>query len=186
MEDHEKTALLNTNKTSIEKTKTYIGGNESNGYISVNASTWFQLLLYYNILASIVYFFAEGTLLIYRLQTFIYQNHLVVLLNVFMFILWTVGETFRLYVGYVGNVKEQVPQLAAFLLVVCVLTTPSLLWLTIGQEMENGLPFDRIGGYVQMLFICFEVIFNLQALTRTIDFQTARFFRLTQIDTDEN
>ena len=76
MEDHEKTALLNKNKTSIEKTKTYIGGNESNGYISVNASTWFQLLLYYNILASIVYFFAEGTLLIYRLQTFIYQNHL--------------------------------------------------------------------------------------------------------------
>ena len=151
-------------------------------YKSVNASTWFQLLLYYNIYVSILYFLIEGYLLIYRLQTFEYQNPLVVLLNVLMFVLWTVGEIFRLYVGIVGNIQEQVPQLAAFLLVVCILTTPSLLWLTFGQQTENALPFDLIGGYVQMLFVVMEVIFNVQALRRTIDFQTAKFFRLTQLE----
>ncbi len=110
MADNEKTALLKKTAAATGNTNTYDDMAENDGFKTANASTLFQLLLYYNILASIVYFFCEGVLLIYRLQTFVYQNSLVVLLNVCMFVLWTVGEVFRLYVGYVGNVKEQVPQ----------------------------------------------------------------------------
>ena len=172
-------------KEKIASQTTHAQHSSPVSYKSVNASTWFQLLLYYNICASTIYFLIEGYLLIYRLQSFEYRNPLVVLLNVLMFVLWTVGEIFRLYVGFVGNVQEQVPQLAAFLLVVCILTTPSLLWLTFGQQIENALPFDLIGGYVQMLFVVVEVIFNVQALRRTIDFQTAKFFRLTQLENDD-
>lgn len=149
------------------------------------SSMWYQMIIYFNICFSVVYFIVSLSLLVHRLNTFYYASSLVVFLNLFMFFIWTIGETFRLSVAYLGNIQEQVPLLAASLLGTFIATMPSLLYLTFSPE--NKLPFDTIGGIVLMGFGLIEAGFNIYALHRTIDFQTAKFFRLTrEIPSDEH
>jgi len=148
------------------------------GYRTIGSSMWFQSLIYYNTIFSIVYFVVGLVLLNYRISTFHYESTLVVFLNIFMFLIWTIGELFRLSVAYLGNIQEQVPLLAASLLGTFIATAPSLLYLTF--QPENKLPFDYIGGVILIAFCAVETVFNIYSLHRTIDFQTAKFFRLTR------
>ena len=173
----EKETLLSAGNRSANSEKSM-----GDGYRTIGSSMWFQSLIYYNALFSLIYFVVGLTLLNYRLSTFYYESTLVVFLNIFMFLIWVIGEIFRLSVAYLGNIQEQVPLLAASLLGTFIATLPSLLYLTF--QPENTLPFDYIGGVILLTFCALETVFNIHSLYRTIDFQTAKFFRLTREHVD--
>jgi len=93
------------------------------------------------------------------------------------FILYTIGDVMRLPFALWGNQTEQVPALAASLLVGVFPTLPALLYLTFLQPKR--FPFETLGGCIQLCFLLFEFPLLWKALKRNADVQQARFVRLT-------
>ena len=99
------------------------------------------------------------------------------------FFLYTVGDVMRLPFALWGNQKEQVPALAASLLMSLFPTIPALIYLTFFQE--KIFPFEFIGGCVHFCFIVLEIPLVLRALRKNANVQLARFVRLTLEDPNE-
>jgi hypothetical protein len=151
------------------------------GKTTQSSSLPLHVLLFYNSLFSVVYWvlmsFIISTKLLYKLKdrTEVYI--------VSSFVLYTVGDVMRLPFALWGNQKEQVPALAASLLMSLFPTVPALLYLTFFQE--KVFPFELIGGCVQFCFIIMEFPLLWSALRKNANVQLARFVRLTLEDPNE-
>merc|ERR1711991_1160509 len=68
-----------------------------------------------------------------------------------VFIIWAVVEPLRLWFGFVGNLKEKVPQLAAFFLLNIFPQSIVLAYMAFIQPKR--LPFERIANTIQLAFV---------------------------------
>jgi Predicted membrane protein len=97
-------------------------------------------------------------------------------------ILWVLGESGRLYLGYTGNLHEKVPHLAAFLFVTFF---PQLLITIFLCAIQSPLlPIDKVMGYFMIIFIVTEFILGYRAARRIIVNKTARF-AVEYVDEDD-
>mmetsp|Transcript_4452 Transcript_4452/g.8920 ORF Transcript_4452/g.8920 Transcript_4452/m.8920 type:complete len:134 (-) Transcript_4452:444-845(-) len=88
------------------------GSSERTGLrqgVEVISSTLLQMLLYFNAYYSVVY--AVLIALIIRWKVVVGKASGV---GIIFFALWGMVESFRLYLGFVGNLKEKVPHFAGF------------------------------------------------------------------------
>tara|TARA_B100000780_G_C20995027_1_gene397985 strand:- start:242 stop:754 length:513 start_codon:yes stop_codon:yes gene_type:complete len=142
-----------------------------------------QMILYYNMLFSFVYWVLMAMIISTKLQyligdgSAIYGGDRQEVYIIACFILYTIGDLMRIPFALWGNQTEQVPALAAAALVTIFPTIPALVYLTFFQPKR--FPFETIGGCVQFAFILFEFPLLWRSLQYNADVQHARFVRLT-------
>ena len=83
-------------------------------------------------------------------------------------------EYFRLYYGYSGNIRERFPELTAFLIIMCVFSTPLLAYQYIFIAII--LPLDYAVAIIQWIFMIIELFLAIGAIRRLVKNQTAIFF----------
>eukprot|EP00472_Partenskyella_glossopodia_P003590 CAMPEP_0197517170 /NCGR_PEP_ID=MMETSP1318-20131121/2144_1 /TAXON_ID=552666 /ORGANISM="Partenskyella glossopodia, Strain RCC365" /LENGTH=269 /DNA_ID=CAMNT_0043066507 /DNA_START=284 /DNA_END=1093 /DNA_ORIENTATION=- len=126
-----------------------------------------QILLYFNAYQSI--FHAIVLILIIRYKS---VNRIPYGVGAGFFSVWGVVELFRLYLGYVGNLKEKVPHFAGFFFL-SLLQLPIHIFLL---GIQAGLmPVDQVFGAVQLAFVILELGIGYPTMRRIISNKTARF-----------
>ncbi|CAH1801047.1 unnamed protein product, partial [Owenia fusiformis] len=99
-------------------------------------------------------------------------------------VVMTMVELIRLYLGYLGNLTEKVPELAGFWLLTLLLQLPLVLFLLF-NEATIILPLERAMNIVMSLFVLFEVIIGYFAIQIMVNHQVAKF-HLQQFHNLEN
>ncbi|XP_065594780.1 transmembrane protein 17B-like [Cyrtonyx montezumae] len=141
----------------------------------VLASLPLQVMLYFNACYFPCWCLAEGMMLQlkYNLLPRYYQ---LLLLAAFLILMLTEGA--RLYLGYIGNLQEKVPELAGFLLLSLLIQLPILLFL-LTDHLTIRLPLELAVHSLLLAFLTCEVVAAFLAL-RAMSRQLAAQFYLRQ------
>ncbi|XP_005142843.2 transmembrane protein 17B-like [Melopsittacus undulatus] len=139
------------------------------------ASLPLQMMLYFNACYFPVWCLAEGMMLQlkYHLLPGYYQFLLV---TTFLILLLVEGS--RLYLGYMGNLQEKVPELAGFLLLSFLIQLPLLLFLLTDSKVLC-LPLELAVHSLLLAFLLAEIVTAFLVL-RTMSKQLAAQFYLRQ------
>ncbi|XP_058278796.1 transmembrane protein 17B-like [Hirundo rustica] len=134
-----------------------------------------QVMLYFNVYYFPVWCLAEGIMLHlkYHLLPWHYQFLLVT-----AFLILSLAEGSRLYLGYLGNLQEKVPELAGFLLLSFLIQLPLLLFLLTDSQVIH-LPLEVPMHSLFLAFLLLEIVAAFLAL-RTMTKQLAAQFYLRQ------
>ena len=130
-----------------------------------------QVLLYLNV----VYFPCWlGVILTvcsvkYHLLNYLYKFVLVTVLVAIVII-----EIVRLYLGYLGNLTEKVPELAGFWLLTILLQLPLQGFLLFNTDLIL-VPLETSAGSVMMILILLELLAGFVALRRITRHQANKF-----------
>uniref|UniRef100_A0A8C0W8Y3 Transmembrane protein 17 n=2 Tax=Castor canadensis TaxID=51338 RepID=A0A8C0W8Y3_CASCN len=95
-------------------------------------------------------------------------------------ILITLIEAIRLYLGYMGNLQEKVPELAGFWLLSLLLQLPLILFLLFNEGLTN-LPLEKAIHIIFTIFLIFQVISAFLTLRKMVN-QLAVRFHLQEFD----
>ncbi|NXE81484.1 TMM17 protein, partial [Cochlearius cochlearius] len=95
-------------------------------------------------------------------------------------ILASLIEVIRLYLGYMGNLQEKVPELAGFWLLSLLLQLPIILFLLFNEGLKIQ-PLERVVHIIFALFLTFQVIAAFVTLKRMVN-KLATHFRLNEFD----
>uniref|UniRef100_A0A8C4UJI0 Transmembrane protein 17 n=1 Tax=Falco tinnunculus TaxID=100819 RepID=A0A8C4UJI0_FALTI len=95
-------------------------------------------------------------------------------------ILASLIEVIRLYLGYMGNLQEKVPELAGFWLLSLLLQLPIILFLLFNEGLRIQ-PLERAVNMIFALFLTFQVIAAFVTLKRMAN-KLATQFRLREFD----
>ncbi|XP_032912624.1 transmembrane protein 17 [Catharus ustulatus] len=134
-----------------------------------------QMSLYFN-----VYFFPFWWLITVAILYLKYPD----LSDYYKFILVTVmilvslTELIRLYLGYVGNLLEKVPELAGFWLLTLLPQLPIILFLLFNEGLKIH-SLERAMHIIFAAFLSFQVVAAFFALRRMVNTLATRF-RLTE------
>ncbi|KAM6112031.1 LOW QUALITY PROTEIN: transmembrane protein 17B-like [Pterocles gutturalis] len=137
----------------------------------VLASLPLQMLLYFNVYYFPVWFLAEGLML--QLKYHLLPQHYQFLLVAAFLILSLAG--LRLYLGYVGNLQEKVPELAVFLLLSFLIQLPLLLFLLTDSQVIH-LPLEMAVHSLLLAFLVTEITAAFLALKTMTKRLAAQFF----------
>ncbi|MBN3304271.1 TM17A protein, partial [Amia calva] len=129
-----------------------------------------QMLLYFNVFFFPFWWVSEVCMLELKFSLLPGYYQCLLVTGV---ILLTVLECSRLYLGYVGNLKERVPELAGFWLLTFLFQLPIMLFFL----MDEGiiiLPLERAIHIIYLLFILSEILaafLGLKVMTRKLTLQ---------------
>uniref|UniRef100_A0A8C5GNW1 Transmembrane protein 17A-like n=1 Tax=Gouania willdenowi TaxID=441366 RepID=A0A8C5GNW1_GOUWI len=140
-----------------------------------------QMLLYFNMFYFPCWWFSAVFMLdvkFYHLEDY-YQALLITGI-----VLLTVIEVVRLYLGYIGNLKEKVPELAAFWLLTFTLQLPVVLFF-LTDEDTIILPLERAVHSLYLVFLLTQIFASFLAL-RTMTRKLILLFHLRQFGKVEN
>ncbi|XP_071404188.1 transmembrane protein 17 isoform X3 [Pithys albifrons albifrons] len=129
--------------------------------------------LYFN-----VYFFPcwwLSTVFVLYLKYAVLSDYYKIILVTIM-ILVSLIEVIRLYLGYMGNLQEKVPELAGFWLLSLLLQLPIILFLLFNEGVKIQ-PLERAVHIVFAFFLAFQVIAAFVTLKRMVN-KLATHFRL--------
>ncbi|XP_072189771.1 transmembrane protein 17 [Excalfactoria chinensis] len=141
------------------------------------ASLPLQMSLYFN-----VYFFPcwwLSTVVMLQLKYPVLSDYYKFIL-VTVVILTSLIEVIRLYLGYMGNLQEKVPELAGFWLLTLLLQLPVILFLLFNEGLKVQ-PLERSVNIIFALFLIFEVIAAFVTLKRMVN-KLAIHFHLNEFD----
>ncbi|NWU60971.1 TMM17 protein, partial [Pterocles burchelli] len=136
-----------------------------------------QMSLYFN-----VYFFPcwwLSTVVMLHLKYPILSDYYKFILVTIM-ILTSLIEVIRLYLGYMGNLQEKVPELAGFWLLSLLLQLPMILFLLFNEGLRIQ-PLERAVHIIFAVFLTFEVIAAFVTLKRMVN-KLATHFRRNEFD----
>ncbi|XP_050750484.1 transmembrane protein 17 isoform X1 [Gymnogyps californianus] len=152
----------------------YPGDRADNEIVS---SLPLQMSLYFN-----VYFFPFwwlSTVVMLHLKYPVLSDYYKFILVTIM-ILASLIEVIRLYLGYMGNLQEKVPELAGFWLLSLLLQLPIILFLLFNEGLKIQ-PLERAVHIVFALFLTFQVVAAFVTLKRMVN-KLATHFRLNEFD----
>ncbi|XP_010209892.1 PREDICTED: transmembrane protein 17 [Tinamus guttatus] len=95
-------------------------------------------------------------------------------------ILASLIEVVRLYLGYMGNLQEKVPELAGFWLLSLLLQLPIILFLLFNEGLKIQ-PLERSVNTIFAFFLTFQVIAGFLALKKMVN-QLATHFHLHEFE----
>merc|ERR1712156_339183 len=101
-------------------------------------------------------------------------NYLYKFILVTILVATTIIEITRLYLGYLGNLGEKVPELAGFWLLTVLLQLPMQGFLLFNEDLVI-LPMERAAGSVMLVLVVAELVCGFLALRRITRQQAARF-----------
>uniref|UniRef100_A0A3P9KN89 Zgc:112294 n=1 Tax=Oryzias latipes TaxID=8090 RepID=A0A3P9KN89_ORYLA len=140
-----------------------------------------QMLLYFNLFYFPCWWFSAVVMLDMKFHHLAgyYQALLITGL-----VLVTIIEVIRLYLGYVGNLEEKVPELAAFWLLSFTFQLPVLLFFMTDEGILI-LPLERGIHLVYLLFLLAQILTSFVAL-RTMTQKLTLLFYLRQFAFDRS
>ncbi|XP_050762822.1 transmembrane protein 17B-like [Gymnogyps californianus] len=138
----------------------------------VLASLPLQMMLYFNVYYFPVWCLAEGMML--QLKYHLLPWHYQFLLAA-AFLILSLAEGSRLYLGYVGNLQEKVPELAGFLLLSFLIQLPLLLFLLTDSHIIR-LPLEMAMHSLFLAFLVAEITAAFLALKTMTKQLAARFY----------
>jgi len=130
-----------------------------------------QLVLYLNV----IYFpcWLAVTIMVttvkYHLLNYLYKFVLVTVLAATIII-----EVVRLYLGYLGNLTEKVPELAGFWLLTILLQLPLQGFLLFNADLIL-VPLERATGALMMIMVIAELVTGFMALREITRHQASKF-----------
>ena len=93
-----------------------------------------------------------------------------------MLAVWALVEMPRIYLGYAGNLREQVPHLFGFLfMTVFPQSILVLLMMALQWNHSTYRPIDRVLSSIHILFIVTQLVFGYIAIKHVINAQTLKF-----------
>ena len=92
----------------------------------------------------------------------------------------TIIEITRLYLGYLGNLGEKVPELAGFWLLTVLLQLPMQGFLLFNEDLVI-LPMERAANILMVIVVLLELVIGFIAL-RKITRHQAKKFHLHQLN----
>jgi len=137
----------------------------------VSSSLPLQVLIYYNWYYSLLMFvIIIGTnsykqITIKSSYSFIHFIFLVV---------WGASEWIRLYYGFIGNIRENFPELMAFMVMTVVFAAPLIAYQFIAIQVR--FPVDEVVAILQIIFMAVELVLGIAAVRKLVRNQTAIFF----------
>ncbi|XP_063050270.1 transmembrane protein 17A [Engraulis encrasicolus] len=119
-----------------------------------------QMLMYFNMYFYPFWFISEVVMLDLKfpLLPAYYQS-----LMITGVVLLTIFEILRIYLGYVGNLEEKVPELAGFWLLTFFFTLPILLFFATDEGLLIA-PLERAVHAIYLLFVLSETLASFLAL----------------------
>lgn len=144
-----------------------------------------QMLIYFNIFFAPLWFIACIVMLEAKF-TYLGQLYQIVLISVY--IVYALIEITRLYLGFVGNLMERVPELAGFWLMTMILQFPLILLLLLNSDAML-LPLERAVHIVKAIFVVSEAVMGYFAIRVMVNYQVTKyhlqqFTDLEQVDDD--
>ncbi|XP_033111588.1 transmembrane protein 17-like [Anneissia japonica] len=135
-----------------------------------------QMALYFN-----VFFFPFWiiTCIVMLDLKFLYLQEINQFIYITVYVIMSGTEVMRLYLGYLGNLQERVPELAGFWLLTLVLQLPLCAFILLIGSMP--FPVERAVHIVFLGFVVFEVIIGYIALKVMSNHQVMKF-HLQQFD----
>ncbi|XP_013421693.1 transmembrane protein 17B-like [Lingula anatina] len=142
--------------------------NSGNEYMS---NLPLQMSLYFNVFYYPIWLVTAVVMLEakYLALDTLYQIILIAVL-----VVMTIVEAIRLYLGYVGNLTEKVPELAGFWLLTLLLQLPLIMFLLF-NEAAVLLPLERAMHIVMFVFILFEGVCGYFAIRIMVNYQVTKF-----------
>mmetsp|Transcript_5279 Transcript_5279/g.5778 ORF Transcript_5279/g.5778 Transcript_5279/m.5778 type:complete len:153 (+) Transcript_5279:74-532(+) len=131
-----------------------------------------QMLIYYNLLFSLIYLVLLGAGAIQKINSFNNFAQLIVL------VVWIFTEPIRLYYGFTGNLKESVPHLSTYLLMTVFPQLPMVIYLAYFQVLR--LPIDAVVGSLMVIFLALQFYFGVTTIRTVMKNQTAQFMQLVE------
>ncbi|KAM9326504.1 transmembrane protein 17A-like [Gastrophryne carolinensis] len=144
------------------------------GAVDIVSSLPLQISLYFNSFYFPFWWICD--VLALQLKYVLLSDHYKFIL-VTLLILMSAIEVIRLLLGYSGNLKEKVPELAGFWLLSILLQLPLLLFL-IFDSGTLPLPLERVSHGVLVLFLLFEIPVSSVTLRMTTRRLAGRFRQL--------
>ena len=148
------------------------------------ANTQLTQRKYLNVFFSLTYLLGNCAVITEKLLHFRFTSNLQEVLLLPCFVIWVAGEMARFYFAYIGNLKERVPQMSAFLLMTIFPQLPCVIFLGFYQELL--FPFDLSTGVVMLTMLIVELLVGYMTLHTLIQRQTAQFYRLCQEEEEDN
>nr|XP_020453949.1 transmembrane protein 17A-like isoform X1 [Monopterus albus]XP_020453950.1 transmembrane protein 17A-like isoform X1 [Monopterus albus] len=140
-----------------------------------------QMLLYFNMFYFPCWWFSAVFMLEVKFYYLLGYYQALLITGV---ILLTVTEAVRLYLGYIGNLEEKVPALAAFWLLTFMFQLPVLLFF-LTDEGIIILPLERAINSLYLLLLLAQILASFMAL-RTTTRKLTLLFHLRQVGKVEN
>ncbi|MCJ8747067.1 hypothetical protein PDJAM_G00149360 [Pangasius djambal] len=171
---HASSAIFINNRT---RDSGYLRGHGVENEVSSKVSSHLplQMLLYFNMFFFPFWWLSEIVML--DLKFTLLPGYYQCLMVVGMVII-SVLEVLRVYLGYVGNLKEKVPELAAFWLISLAFQLPILLFFLTDEGLLI-LPLERVVHSLYLAFLLGEVLSSFVAL-RVMTRKLALQFHLRQ------
>lgn len=91
------------------------------------------------------------------------------------FVIWCIIEIFRIYLGYCGNLREQVPHLAGFFFLSLFPQFILMIIFLILPNYSNQTSLEIVFLSFQIAFFIFELIFGYLTTKNVIRVKTLRF-----------
>ncbi|XP_040570796.1 transmembrane protein 17 [Lepeophtheirus salmonis] len=139
-----------------------------------------QMSLFFNVIYFPFWFLIS---LLSTIVKYTYLNYLYKFILLTVLIAVVIIEVIRLYLGYLGNLQEKVPELAGFWLLSIILQLPLQGFLLLNEDLII-LPIERAGNIVMILLLISQLLAGLLALKRITRHQ-AKKFHLHQFQLDK-
>merc|ERR1719483_537513 len=140
-----------------------------------------QMALYFN-----CFFFPLwliGSLVILELK-WTRLNSLYQIILAAVYIVYFVIEVVRLYLGYLGNLMERVPELAGSWFLTLLLSFPLICLLNLNDNAIL-LPLERALHLIMALFVLFEVFIGYFAIRAMVNYQVTKYHLQQFADLDQ-
>nr|XP_060641336.1 transmembrane protein 17B-like [Anolis sagrei ordinatus] len=144
---------------------------------AVLSSLPLQMMLYFNAFYFPFWCVSEGIMLELKFSLLPAYNQFL-LLSAYLTL--TLAEVLRLYLGYIGNLQEKVPELAGFLLLSFMIEVPTVLFI-LADMYTLRLPLETAVNLLLLLFLVSEIAAAFQAL-KHMSKQLAMQFYLKQFE----
>ncbi|XP_066583571.1 transmembrane protein 17B-like isoform X4 [Prorops nasuta] len=149
-----------------QKEKFYELGNQ------VRSNLPLQMALYFNVWVLPIWFIV---LLIDIDDKYYYLSDAYKFITVAVFLVVSVLECARLYLGYKGNLQEKIPELASFWLLSTLIQFPLEIFLLLDNNTRFQIIRIAISGLMLSLLII-EIIAGTIALKTLADYHAKRFY----------
>lgn len=137
----------------------------------INSNLFFQTLLYYNSLYSIICFCFQIISVSFKVWAFKLNNFSVTRLLLIIF--WGIIEIYRLQLGYNANIEEFFPSLISFDLISVVFSVPPQVIMIVGPHV---LPIDISTTIIYFVFLIFELITSIFTMRKIVKRKTALYY----------
>lgn len=107
------------------------------------------------------------------------ESELVRIMGLILLFLWLLTEPLRLYLGWVGNIRELVPNLVGFFGLTVFPVFPLMVFFAVGRL---NTPYTFIMSVVQLFFLVPELLLGFLVARRILASQSARFYRAPGIN----